>query len=143
MAVIKYESLLKYLTENELFSRIQALRIINRIRKLDPEIKKEFIKWFCYNRMPLLTIEGVTFEELINDEKMRPVRAFLFMDWLKREPVIALTYMAQLNETRPLEPFMDRDVEKMKTIKVKLDLPEVSKEESEIENEEDINVRLE
>lgn len=141
MAVIKYESLLRYLTENELFSRIQALRIINRIRKLDPEIKKEFFKWFCYNRMPLLTIEGVTFEELINAEKMRPVRAFLFMDWLKREPVIALTYMAQLNETRPLQDLTEKDVEKLKTITVKLNLLEVDKqEEKEIENEEDIHI---
>jgi len=37
---------------------------------------------------------GVSFVELVNDEHMKPVRAFLMLDWLKREPVEAMKYLA-------------------------------------------------
>ncbi len=42
-----------------------------------------------------LTIAGVSYNELINAEGMKPIRAFKMLDWLKREPVMAHRYLTQ------------------------------------------------
>lgn len=92
---MNYIDLLKYLMskDGEDLSFVQAARNIGRIRKLDPEIKKAFII-FMNTGKSSHTEAGVCFTELVGAEKMTPVRAFLMLDWLKREPITALKYLA-------------------------------------------------
>ena len=92
---MNYIELLSYLMskEGEDLSFIQAVRNIGRIRKLDPEIKKSLIDFLNTGKCSH-TESGVCFTELVGVEKMKPIRAFLMLDWLKREPATALKYMA-------------------------------------------------
>ena len=41
-----------------------------------------------------MEIEGVSFRELTENEGMKPIRAILMLDWLRREPAVAIRYMA-------------------------------------------------
>lgn len=91
---MNYIELLNYMMskDGEDLSLVQAVRNIGRIRKLNPEIKKA-MEDFLNTGKCSYTAAGVCFTELIGAEKMKPIRAFLMLDWLKREPVTALKYL--------------------------------------------------
>ena len=92
---MNYIELLNYLMskDGEDLSFVQAVRNIGRIRKLDPEIKKALISFVNTGKCSH-TEAGVCFTELVGGERMKPIRAFLMLDWLKREPITALKYLA-------------------------------------------------
>ena len=141
MSAIKYVQLLKYLMKEEHFSEMEALRTISRVRRMHIEIRKAFFRWFN-GYCPELTIEGVTFRELIEEENMRPVRAFLFMDWLRREPGIALTALVSLRHQDALPPLNKENAQKLeelsKNVSVSADFPQL--ESDHLENKDDIDV---
>lgn len=89
---MKYLSIYNYLVKEEGLTSVQAIRSINEIRKFQPEIKEAFLKWYN-TRECNLTVEGVSFHDLTERDKMKPVRAFKMLDWLKREPILALHYL--------------------------------------------------
>lgn len=91
---MKYFELYKYLIDEEGLTRVQAIRSINDIRKFDPEIKKALAAWF-ESKQCNLVIEGVSFEKLITTLEMKPIRAFKMLDWVKREPFLAIRYLAR------------------------------------------------
>lgn len=92
---MKYIDLFNYLIskDGEDLSVVQAVRNISRIRKMDPVIK-EALAGFLNSGKCSHTEAGVCFTELVGTEKMKPIRAFLMLDWLKREPISALKYLA-------------------------------------------------
>lgn len=92
---MKYIDLFNYLIskDGENLSFLQAVRNISRIRKLDPVIKEALVGFLNTGKCSH-TEEGVCFTELVGAEKMKPIRAFLMLDWLKREPTSALKYLA-------------------------------------------------
>ncbi len=71
----------------------QAIRNIGRIRKMAPEIKSALKRYIDSGKCSH-SEAGVSFTELIGSEGMKPIRAFLMLDWLKREPIAALKYLA-------------------------------------------------
>lgn len=91
---MKYVQLYNYLRSSEELSRVQAVRSIMGVRKLDPEIKKAMGEWARTGQCRI-EIAGVSFKELTEKEGMKPVRAFRMLDWLKREPRLAKRYMVQ------------------------------------------------
>lgn len=92
---MKYIDLFNFLVskEGEQLSVVQAIRNIMRIKKIDPSIKQAMETYFATGKCGY-TEAGVSFTELVHKEKMKPVRAFLMLDWLKREPITALKYLA-------------------------------------------------
>ena len=92
---MKYIDIFNYLIskDGENLSFVQAIRNIGRIRKMDPIIKEALISFLNTGKCSH-TEAGVCFTELIGKEKMKPIRAFLVLDWLKREPITALQYLA-------------------------------------------------
>lgn len=112
---MKYLELYRYLIEEEELTRVQAIRSINDIRKFDPEIKKALATWFETKKC-VLVIEGVSFEELTTKEEMKPIRAFKMLDWVKREPYLAIRYLAR-------RPFIT-DMSKVGSAKVAEDIEE-------------------
>ena len=93
MKIIKYISLFKYLIEDEGLNPMSAYRNIQRIRMLPPEfILAVFEVLSTY--VPDMEIGGVSFRELTVNDGMKPIRAILMLDWLRREPAVAIRYMA-------------------------------------------------
>lgn len=93
MKVIKYISLFRYLTHAEGLKASEAYRNIQRIRKLPTELK-EAVYDVLSSVSPNVSYEGVSFRELTDIEGMKPIRAILMLDWIRREPVAAMQYMA-------------------------------------------------
>ena len=112
MVVISYIKLYKKMQE-EGFSALQAFRNMGRIRKMDPSILKALQEWL-EGGYPVLTVNGVSFEELVEDEDMNPIRAFLMLDWIHREPASAMRYMA-------VERYVGKDIQLSESEKKKLD----------------------
>lgn len=93
MESISYTKLYNYLRNDEDMSKLETIRTIQRIRKIAPEIRLALIQYL--KGIPVdISVCGVTFKELVNNENFCATRAFLFLDWLKREPQAALRYMA-------------------------------------------------
>lgn len=106
---MKYIDLYNYLRNNENLSRVQAVRSILGVRKLDPEIKKAMFEWAQTGKCDL-TVEDVTFKELTTKEDMKPIRAFKMLDWLKREPLYAHRYLAKRAMMADLSKFSSAHV---------------------------------
>lgn len=120
---MKYLTLYNYLIKEEGLTRVQAVRSIAEIRKFQPEVKEAFLKWFDTKECDL-TIEGVSYNDLITKDQMKPVRAFKMLDWLKREPYLALRYLA-------MRPFR-ADLSKVGSAKVAEDINEEDEDKSDI-----------
>ncbi len=103
MSSIPYIKLYTYLLSQDGLSHMAAIRSIKRIRKLNPEIKAAVIEWFNGKNVNL-EINGVSFNELVKDEGFSPIRAFFMMDWVLREPLQALHYLAIERMSPPAPP---------------------------------------
>lgn len=58
----------------------------DKIERMDERVKTAFEEWQESNVVPSLEIEGWNYDKLVEKFKMRPVAAFLALDWLTREP---------------------------------------------------------
>ena len=123
---MNYIELLKYLmsSEGEGLTFVQAVRNIGRIRRMDPEIKSALGKFLQTGKCNHEEA-GVTFAELVNSEQMKPIRAFLMLDWLKREPVSALKHLALLG--------IHADLSEVGSAKINEDIDETDIDKSDIE----------
>lgn len=58
----------------------------DKIERMDERIKAAFEEWVDNDVIPTIEIEGWSYNKLVEKFKMRPVAAFLALDWLTREP---------------------------------------------------------
>ena len=59
---------------------------ISKIEKFDSEIKRLFYEWLENSTVPGAEIENYSYEKLTKDFQMKPIGAFITLDWLKRDP---------------------------------------------------------
>lgn len=67
----------------------EAKEAIKKIRVMNKDLKKEFGMWYKKGIEPTIVIEGVTISNLEETCGMNKIKAFLFMDWLIRDPDLA------------------------------------------------------
>lgn len=63
---------------------------IAKLKKLQPVVADSFDSWLKQGKLPNIEIEGYTYSILANDYGMKPVGAFLTLDWLCRDPQKAI-----------------------------------------------------
>jgi hypothetical protein len=137
MKVIKYISLYRYLVNEEQMTAAQAIRTVSRLRKMDPDCINALWTWM-EGKCPDISVDGVSYTDLVDDEEMSTTRALLYLDWLKREPEIALDYMATDKVKESHVPLNEENLCKMEETAKKLGL--TSEPEKENINESDITV---
>ena len=59
---------------------------IEKLNKLQPIVLDNFEAWLNEGKIPDIEIEGYSYRILVNDYGMKPVGAFLTLDWLCRDP---------------------------------------------------------
>lgn len=59
---------------------------IEKIDKFQPDIAKAFLLWLSEGKTPCISVEGFSFSDLIDQYGMKPVGAFITLDWLIRDP---------------------------------------------------------
>lgn len=103
MTLKEYIKLYQYL-KDENYSFSEVLHVMKKVDKLDKEIKNGLVSWLLYKTTPDLSVEGVSFIRLTKDDGMKPIRAFLMLDWIKREPVEAINYMREERHSISIRP---------------------------------------
>lgn len=101
MNLQQYIKLYKSL-KNDKFSTKEAIHVIKRVQHLDNEIKEKLEQWLSDGESPDITIHGISYKDLIEKADMKKIRAFLMLDWIKREPTEALYYLAYERNTNPV-----------------------------------------
>lgn len=59
---------------------------INKIERFTPAVKDVFNEWCSSNKNPDFSVEGFSFCDLVAKWGMKPIGAFITLDWLIREP---------------------------------------------------------
>lgn len=135
MKIIKYIQLFNYIVTEEEFNPINAGRVIQKIRQLPNELKLAVLD-VIEGKIPSVEFHDISLEELINNDKMKPVRAILMLDWIRREPAIAMRYM-EIERHRAPQTVTDSDKEMLENVLEKLNAKDVNIDEG---NKEDIEI---
>lgn len=105
MSRINYQKLYTYFRKEECLTACETLRNIWRVGNLPKEYKMLVYK-ILENKLPDIanfSVEGVTLKSLCKEEDMKKVQAVFFLDWLRREPANARSYMASKRWRTPQE----------------------------------------
>ena len=62
----------------------------DKVENLSLPLKESFSLWVESGREPSLSIKGYSYSILIEKFKMKPVGAFITLDWIMREPEKAI-----------------------------------------------------
>lgn len=103
MRLIQYIQLYNYLEKQEELEGVQILRRIFKIRRLQKKYL-EAIEKILAGKTPELIEDGITYEELVDKDNFKPIRAILMLDWIRREPEAAKNYMAENYLKAPIMP---------------------------------------
>lgn len=87
--ILFYSSLKKDLIENYSYSEHEAREAIRGIRKMDRDLKGVFIDWYNHGVSPTVVVEGLSYEEVQKHITPNPIGAFLYLDFLKKNPAEA------------------------------------------------------
>lgn len=135
MKIIKYIQLLNYIVTEEDSTPINAYKTIKKIRQLPNELKLVVLD-VIEGKIPYVEFHGISLEELINNDKMKPIRAILILDWIRREPAIAMRYM-EIERHRAPQMVTDSDKEMLEKVLEKLKVKDANIYE---DNKEDIEI---
>ncbi len=113
MKVIEYVKIFNYLNDVEELDVINILRTIYKLRKLPYELLSA-VDSIISGKEPTITINGVSYEELVEKDGMRPIRAILMLDWIRREPDAAFAYMAECTRRSPIMPLNSEELDEVK-----------------------------
>lgn len=80
------KNILYKLLKEEAYPEYMIEGTVAKLEKLQPEIDSAFSAWVLDSTKPDIIVEGYTFDSLVRDFGMKPVGAFLTLDWLVREP---------------------------------------------------------
>ena len=85
----------------------------------------------------ILEYHGISLNELIGNDKMKPVRAILMLDWIRREPAVAMRYMEKERYRAP-QAVTESDKEMLKKVLEKLNAKDQDTDKE--DNKEDIEI---
>lgn len=133
MKIIKYIDLFTYIIQNESeWNPIAACKIIQKIRHLPIELKDAVLK-ILEGKTPDISYHDISLLELIERDNMKPIRAILMLDWIRKEPAIAMRYMER-DRLRAPQTISQSDKEMLQQVLKKL---KVNQNNEEL-NDEDI-----
>lgn len=148
MKIIEYTKLYEHLTKEEHLSAWEAIRSIAKVRKLAPEILKAIKEW-SYGIVPEIAINGVSYSELTEMEDLKPIQAFLMLDWLKRDPVAAMRFMETERLRSQIKPLSNEEkqtvgeaIKKLKEQGVETKEKRVVESVDELPAEEKVDIEL-
>ena len=78
------------------YSEYEAARTAEKIDRMEPETRELLEQWFQTGRLPGEPLKGFTVEELVDQRGMTVPAAFLFLDWMGREPEQAAEALASM-----------------------------------------------
>ena len=80
------QSLIPRLVSEFGYPQTGAQLVANKLVNCSPQVAVAFTEWWESGDLPELNVEGYTLLQLINEHNMKPIAAFLTLDWIVREP---------------------------------------------------------
>lgn len=140
MKIIEYKKLYDYLRNEDSLQSLETLKVIYKIRQLPKEYRLAILNIIEGNIPTLSDVEGISYSELVEKDGMRPIRAVLMLDWIRREPDDAIRYMAEETFRAPLQPLSEEEFDAVTAAieRLKQDVPpEDIPQEPVVDNSED------
>ena len=72
--------------KEEAYPEYMIEQTADKIENLENEVMEAFEKWYLDGIFPTIKLEGYSFQDLVDQFGMKPVGAFITLDWLKKEP---------------------------------------------------------
>ena len=123
--IIKYKNLFMVL-ERE-YGFVATIKIINRIRRFSPTLFDALYEYIQNNQFPFIEARGVSLKELIDNEKMSPIMAFITLDWIDKNPKDAYDYMQKYRYSTSMPELSDMQrimiEERIKVLKAQNNIP--------------------
>lgn len=85
---ISYKQFSEFLIEDG-YTEAELRHLFKTVKSFDKEIKKWFIDWVNGEGLPSDEIEDKKISFFIDEMKLKPVNAFIVMNWLKTDPETA------------------------------------------------------
>jgi len=89
----------------------QLKYLFGKLRTMDPQLRRDFLKWIFTGNYPETEIENVTVPLLVEKAGFKPINAFLIMDWLKKEPQTAKYMLTRRTAPRAIDPLAQEEAE--------------------------------
>lgn len=72
--------------KNEGYPQFMLEKTADKIEELSPLLKMSFENWVKHYIEPSFVIKGYSYATLVEKYKMKPIGAFITLDWIMREP---------------------------------------------------------
>lgn len=102
MRKITYRDFSRYAL-NEGYTAAQTLNLYQEMKKLDPQVRSWMVNWFYGGGYPAESVEDVTVRLLVEEAEMKPLNAFIAIDWLKKDPAAAKYALTHAKAPLPME----------------------------------------
>lgn len=102
MRRIAFREFSQYLI-GEGYSPAEVLNLYREMKALDPQVRGWVIDWFYGGGFPKEITEGVTAQYLVEEVGMKPLNAFIALDWLKKDPAAAKYALTHARAPLPME----------------------------------------
>ena len=79
------DKLVKILKEEE-YPEHLIESTLQKLNNLQPKVLSAFQSWIDKGIMPTISVEGYSYSKLVSEYEMKPIGAFLTLDWLCRDP---------------------------------------------------------
>jgi hypothetical protein len=84
------QSLILRLVSEFGYPQAGAQLVAGKLASCSPELQAAFLEWWNTGHFSEIQVEGYTVQRLMTEHHMKPIAAFLTLDWLRREPQKAL-----------------------------------------------------
>ena len=93
MSKIEVKRIAKFLEEND-YKKHEIKIVLKKIKNMDTDILTAFISWFEDGQVEDIEVEGISIDDLLQKMNFSYINAFLYLDWLKRDPAEAKIALA-------------------------------------------------
>lgn len=106
MRKITYSEFSRFLL-GEGYSPSESLNLFREMKQLSPKVRGWVIDWFFGGGYPTEVVEDMTVQMLVEEAELKPLNAFIAIDWLMKDPdaaKFALTHAKMPSVEEPEEP---------------------------------------
>lgn len=103
MRKITYLEFTRFLRE-EGYTPAEAMHLYREMKKLSPKVRSWVIDWFNEGVYPADVVEGITVQMMVESGNLKPINAFICMDWLIKDPADAKYALTHVVQPLPVKP---------------------------------------
>ena len=80
------KQLIENILKEEKYPDYMLEKTIEKVERFAPTVMEVFEEWSKSKKEPAISIEGFSYRQLVSEYGMKPVGAFITLDWILRDP---------------------------------------------------------